>query len=173
MKSFRLMASVFTVAFAFATTATAQQGIVTANMRFGGIVGCDIHPAIPFRIDNVPFRATGQAVLGQDRKASMDLTIAGLLAPTRIRLNATLGAAPRRVPGGSAELNVISENELRMVWHLRTSSVIVNVRMSGQSCSMSVDSQLRPGESKYSMYDGRTTHSCAKPQYTDLSCGVR
>jgi hypothetical protein len=64
----------------------------------------------------------GSATLRQDRKASMDLVIADLFAPTRLRLNATLGGAPVRVPGGSAELRVISDSELRMIGHLQTSS---------------------------------------------------
>src|SRR5262245_20654858 len=84
-----------------ANSASAQQGNVSVSLQFAGRASCDVHPLIPFRIDNVPFRVSGNATMRPDGKASMDLTVADLIAPTRIRLNATLGAPPSRVPGGT------------------------------------------------------------------------
>jgi hypothetical protein len=143
----------------------------SVNFRIGfkGHVDCDQ----PFQVRNVPISADGTGVLNPDGSASASLTQTAFVLSTTIQFEGRLGAPPRSAPGGTSQVRVAGKNALRLIWSLPNNQMIVDIAVRGQSCSASLNIQLKPGKTQYTLFDGSVHHYCGRPRVEQTSCEVR
>jgi hypothetical protein len=143
---------------------------VRFEVSFGGKVDCDR----PLKIDNVPISGRGTGVLNPDGTASADVTqTAFYIFSSTIHFEGRLGSPPTAAPGGTAQIRVAGRNSLRLIWNLPNNQLVVRIDVSGRSCSASFASELRPGQSEHTLYDGNQYHYCNAPRVEQASCQVR
>jgi len=116
-------------------------------------------------------KGEGTATLNPDGSASAELTQTAIVLSSTVHFRGRLGAQP--APGGTSQMRVSGRSGLRMIWNLPNNQLVVNVRVSGQSCSAQFQPILKPGKTQYTLFDGRTYHYCGRPRAERSSCEVR
>ena len=111
---------------AMAGDASAQS--LRAKFSFEGTANCT-NPAI----SGFPIHGEGTCVLSTDRSAKLDLN-SNIEGP--VTINAKLGAKASDAPGGSASLRVAGRHTLRAVRNYPNNSIIIDLTVVGNSCSM-------------------------------------
>lgn len=136
--------------------------LLRAKFSFDGLANCENPP-----VRNFPVHGEGTGELSVDRSATLDIdsTVEG-----KVRLNATLGAAPTEAPGGSASLHVLGRHTLRAVRDYPNNVIIINMTVRGSACSMTIENRLKRGKSQYTFYNGSGLSYCARPQITHTEC---
>lgn len=165
--------SYFVCAFCIALTsfsigAQAQGNGVQIEFTFQGQIDCEQ----PLKVNNFPFSGRGSGTLYANKRAALDLSFSGS-STSNIRFDAALGGAPMSAPGGTAQLRVLGNNRLRMIWSLPNNDQSVDIAVSGSSCTASVDNRLKRGARQYSVFDGGVFYFCAKPRITQTTCNIR
>jgi hypothetical protein len=135
---------------------------VQAQFSYDAIVNCD-KPSVR----NYPIHGEGTGKLSTDRSASLEhqSNVGG-----RDTYNLKLGAPPIAAEGGSASLRVLGRRSLRAVREFPNNLVIVDLRVSGTSCSMTIVNRLKPGHRQYTFPTSYGMALCAKPQVIKTSC---
>jgi hypothetical protein len=151
---------------AFATAANAQA--VNFQIGFTGKVDCQS----PIALSNVPISADGTGQINPDGTGHADLTQTAFVLSTRIHFEGRLGRATES-PGGTTTARVTGKNSLRLMWNLPNNQFVVNIVVRGQTCSASFSSNLKPGKSQHTLFDGNIYHYCGKPRVESSSCQVR
>jgi hypothetical protein len=95
----------------------------------------------------------------------MDSNIEG-----RTRVNATLGAKPKELPGGSASLRVAGKHTLRATRDYPNNSIVVYMTIIGNSCAMRIENKLKPGKRQYTFYGKLGVAYCSKPRMVHAEC---
>jgi hypothetical protein len=146
---------------AMAGDASAQS--LRAKFSFEGTANCT-NPAI----SGFPIHGEGTGVLSTDRSAKLDLN-SNIEGP--VTINAKLGAKASDAPGGSASLRVAGRHTLRAVRNYPNNSIIIDLTVVGNSCSMKVVNVLKPGKREYTFYTGSGGFAyCSAPQITRTEC---
>jgi hypothetical protein len=163
----RVVASlVLALGVAFANGASAQT--VNFHIGFTGQVDCQS----PIALSNVPISADGTGQINADGTGYADLTQTAFVLSTRIHFEGRLGR-PTASPGGTALARVSGKNSLRLMWNLPNNQFVVNIAVRGQNCSARFSSNLKPGKSQHTLFDGNIYHYCGKPRVQSSSCEVR
>jgi hypothetical protein len=160
MRKFRYPIALLAVCVAFFPASGLAQ--VQARFTYDAIVNCD-KPSVR----NYPIHGEGTGKLSTDRSASLEhqSNVGG-----RDSYNVKLGAAPTAADGGSASLRVLGRRSLRAIREFPNNLVIVDIRVSGTSCSMTIVNRLKPGQRQYTFPTSLGMAFCAKPQVVKTSC---
>ena len=160
MKKFASSAALLAVCVAFfPATGNAQ---VQAHFTYDAVVNCD-KPSVR----NYPIHGEGTGKLSTDRTASLEhqSNVGG-----RDSYNVKLGAPPTEANGGSASLRVLGRRSLRAIREFPNNLVIVDINVTGRSCTMKIVNQLKRGQRQYTFPTSLGMAYCAKPQVIRTSC---
>ena len=168
----RLLFCVIVVMAGLPVSASAQSSSSSDRLRirfsFEGQIDCER----PRKLRNFRYSGGGNATILPNRKASLDMTIAGG-STSDLHFDASLGGAPVAVPGGSAQLRVAGNNRLRVTWSLPNHDLTAELVATGTSCTLAIDNRLKRGEKEYSILSGGQIVYCAKPRITRTTCNIR
>jgi hypothetical protein len=146
---------------------TISSGASAASLRakfsFEGIADCTSPPVHGF-----PIHGDGTGQLSSDRRASLDFNsnVEG-----QVRIDTRLGARPSEAPGGTASLRVAGRHTLRAIRNYPNNSIIIDMNVVGNSCTMKVTNVLKPGKSQYTFYTATGGYAyCSRPQITRAEC---
>jgi hypothetical protein len=151
----------------FSTGAMAQS--TNFHFHFAGTMSC----MQPIPVSNAPVSGDGAGVLNPDGSVSADITQGLLVFTTMVKFDSKLGAGLTPAPGGTGQVRVIGRQSLKFIWNLPNNSLVVTINVRGQSCSASFQTNLFPGKSQYTFFDGSIYHYCGKPVMTSSSCEIR
>jgi len=99
------------------------------------------------------------------------LTISGFAIPTgTLSWNGQLGGRPASTAGGTAELRVTGPHGLRAIWRQPHNDILMDLVADQQSCRVSVDVRLHPGQTVYSLYNGRNFENCPEIRIVQATC---
>jgi len=133
-------------------------------------IGCD-GPTVTFPIRNWPAEVKGTATLLPNRSTSFDLAISGLGIPTgTLSWKGQLGGRPTTTAGGMAELRVTGPHSLRAIWRQPHNDIFMDLSADQQSCRASVDVKLHPGQTVYTLYNGRNFENCPEIRIVEATC---
>jgi hypothetical protein len=156
----------------------APTGDMVVSVDWAMNVDCS-GPEMPFPIAKWPVALHGVLGLNRDRSYSIELNFALAFGqPYTLRWEGRLGAAPAQTRGGAAELRVGGQHELRMIFHEPNNDIIWNVDADESGCRLSVDQQLHPGKTDYTLYNGdprdefRFGH-CSAVRTVSATCAAR
>ena len=124
----------------------------------------------PVHVTDYAVRGDFSAVLRPDRSASADLAISGFMLSSNVHFEAKLGGGRRPAPGGTAELRVLSRNQLQAIWSLPNNNLIADVTVHGQSCAVKLAIKLKPGQHEYSMWGGSKFYYCSTARVIGTTC---
>ena len=133
-------------------------------------IGCD-GPTVSFPIRDWPAELNGKASLLADRSTHMEIAMSGLGIPKGdLSWNGKLGGRPTMTAGGSAELRVAGPHSLRAIWREPHNDVFMDMTADGESCRMSVSVKLHPGQTVYTLYNGRNYENCPEIRVVKATC---
>jgi hypothetical protein len=160
MKKFASSVVLLAVSVVFFPTSGRAQ--VQAHFTYDAVVNCD-KPSVR----NYPIHGEGTGKLSTDRSATLEhqSNVGG-----RDTYNVKLGAPPTEADGGSASLRVLGRRSLRAIREFPNNLVIVDIRVTGRSCSMTIVNQLKRGQRQYTFPTSLGMAYCAKPQVIKTSC---
>lgn len=145
--------------------ASAQKSAVNFKFDFGTVVTC----REPVNLTNSVSHGSGSGVLNANGSASFDLS----LATSTIRFDTKLGGGSSPAPFGTSRLNVVNQHQLRAVWSLPNNDIVMNLRVTSDSCQATAASQLRRGAREHnSVILGQLAY-CSKLQITGVHCTVQ
>jgi uncharacterized protein YkvS len=138
-------------------------GVIRGKFSVDGIATCENPP-----VQNFPIHAEGTASLSTDRSATMDMSsnVEGM-----VQYNAKLGGNIE-LPNGSASLHVAGRHTLRAIREYPNNSLIVDLTIIGNSCSLKVENRLRRGKSQYTFHTAIGLAYCSRPQVVKAECSV-
>jgi hypothetical protein len=98
--------------------------------------------------------------------------MSGTGIPTgHLQWNGRLGGRPTVTAGGTAELRVAGPHSLRAIWREpHNNDVFMDLNAEGQSCSVSVNVKLHPGQTVYTLYNGRNFENCPAIRIVQATC---
>jgi hypothetical protein len=142
----------------------------TLNFNWKLRIGCD-GPTVAFPIRDWPAEVNGKASLLSDRSTSFEVSMSGTGIPTgHLQWNGRLGGRPTVTAGGTAELFVAGPHSLRAIWRQPHNDIFMNLNAEGQSCSVSVNVKLHPGQTVYTLYNGRNFENCPAIRIVRATC---
>jgi hypothetical protein len=166
MKSFVLAACLYLVVSVPSALADEMHFDFNWQVR----IGCD-GPTVSFPVRDWPAEVNGKASLLTNGSTSMELAISGFAIPTGIlSWHGRLGGRPTTTPGGTAELRVAGPHSLRATWRQPHNDIFMVLNADRQSCSMSVDVKLHPGQTVYTLYNGRNYENCPEIRIVQATC---
>jgi len=138
-------------------------GVIRGKFNVDGIANCENPP-----VQNFPIHAEGTASLSTDRTAVMDMSsnVEGM-----VQYNAKLGGHIE-LPDGSASLHVAGRHTLRAIREYPNNSLIVDLTIVGNSCSLKVENRLKRGKTQYTFHTAIGLAYCSKPQVVKAECSV-
>jgi hypothetical protein len=151
----------FVVSMQLCDEAAAQS--VRARFSFDGIADCQSPPAT-----NFPIHGEATGALSTNRSASLNFSsnVEG-----QVQINTKLGARPTEAPGGTASLHVAGRHTLRAVRDYPNNSIVIDMTVIGNACTMKVTNVLKRGKTQYTFYTGGGRFAyCSKPQITKTEC---
>jgi hypothetical protein len=116
-------------------------------------------------IKDLPLHVEGRGFLKTDGSARM--SVDGMGGQTTYRTK--LGEASR-APGGSASLHVTGSSSLRATRDYPNHQMIMDLRVSGKECTVSVRNVLKPGKTQYIFVSGGGTAYCQQPKIVRTGC---
>jgi hypothetical protein len=106
-------------------------------------------------IHNWPVKVRGVFGLNRDRSYSMELNFSGFLMRSwTLSWDGRLGGAPVQTRGAAAELRVGGPHSLRAIFHEPNNDIVWNVDVDESGCRATVNAQLHPGKTVYTLYNG-------------------
>lgn len=173
MPSFdRLLFVACVVAVALPPPASAQSPSSSDRLRirfsFEGQIDCER----PRKLRNFRYSGAGNATILPNRKASLDMTIAGA-GTSDLHFDASLGGAPVAAPGGTAQLRVAGNNRLRVIWSQPNHDLTADLVATGSSCTLAIDNRLKGGAKEYAISGGGQIVYCSKPRILRTTCSIR
>lgn len=141
----------------------AAGGVIRGKFNVDGIANCENPP-----VQNFPIHAEGTASLSTDRSATVDMTsnVEGM-----VEYNGRLGGHIE-LPNGSASLHVAGRHTLRAIREYPNNSLIVDLTIIGNSCSLKVENRLKRGKTQYTFHTAIGLAYCSKPQMVKAECSV-
>lgn len=132
------------------------------RVQYGVDVVANCHkPAIK----DLPLHVEGSGVLKTDGSAR--LNVSGMGGQTTYRTK--LGEASR-APGGSASLHVTGGSSLRATRDYPNHQMIMDLRVSGKECTVTVRNVLKPGKSEYVFVSAGGKAYCQQPRIVRTGC---
>jgi hypothetical protein len=116
-------------------------------------------------IKDLPLHVEGSGVLKTDGSARV--TVDGALERTTYQTK--LGKASQ-APGGSAALRVTGRSSLRAIRDYPNHQMIIDMRVSGKDCAITVRNVLKPGKREYVFTSGGGTATCEQPRIVRTAC---
>jgi len=137
--------------------------VIRGKFSVDGIANCENPP-----IQGFPVHAEGTASLATDRSATVDMSsnVEGM-----VEYNGKLGGKIE-LPNGSASLHVAGRHTLRAIREYPNNSLIVDLTIIGNSCSLKVENRLKRGKSQYTFHTAIGLAYCSKPQVVKAECTV-
>ena len=164
-KQMRRLAFLAVVMMLVSAPASAQKSAVNFKFDFGTVVTC----REPVNVTNSGTRGSGSGVLNSNGTASFDLS----LATSTVHFDAKLGNGTSPAPFGTSRLNVVNQHQLRAVWSLPNNDIVMNFRVTSDSCQATAVSQLRRGAREHnSVILGQLAY-CSKLEITGIRCTVQ
>ena len=144
-------------------SSNAAGGTIRGKFNVDGIASCQNPP-----IANFPVHAEGTASLSTDRSATVDMSsnVEGM-----VQYNGKLGGK-LDLPNGSASLHVAGRHTLRAIREYPNNSLIVDLTIIGNSCSLRVENRLKRGQRQYTFHTAVGLAYCSKPQVVKAECSV-
>jgi len=137
-----------------ASAEAAMAGDIRISFDWAMTVDCT-GPTVGFPITYWPAGLNGTLVLDQSRSYSIVLNFGGLGMPGwTLRWEGQLGRAPALTRGGSAELRVAGQHTLKAILHEPNNDVVFNVDADENGCRLTVEPQLHPDKTIYTLYNG-------------------
>jgi hypothetical protein len=135
---------------------------VRAQFSYDAVANCE-RP----RVSNFPIHYEGTGKLSTDRSASLDLesNVNG-----HESYDVRLGAKATAAQDGSASLHVSGRHSLRAVRDYPNNILVVDLRVVGTTCTITIDNRLKPGKRQYTFPTVVGLAYCDKPQLTRTSC---
>jgi hypothetical protein len=168
-KFLRLALAAASVAFGLMFSTGVMAQAVNFHFHFDGTMSC----MQPVPVSNAPISGDGAGVLNPDGTVTAEITQGLLVFKTALRFDSKLGSGVTSVPGGTGQVRVVGRQSLRFFWNLPNNSLVVTVNVRGQSCSASFQTNLLPGKTQYTFFDGSMYHYCGRPVMTSSSCEIR
>jgi hypothetical protein len=142
----------------FAGTALAQ-----ARAQFAvDVVATCTKPAMK----ELPIHVEGTGILRTDGSARLDVD-GGVLGRTRVRGQLGQTAA---APGGSTSLHVAGKSGLRATRDYPNHQMIIDLKVAGKECTVTVRNVLKPGKREYIFTSGGVTAYCQQPRIERTAC---
>ena len=116
-------------------------------------------------IRDLPLHVEGSGVLKTDGSARLNVNGMG----DRTTYRTKLGEASH-APGGSASLHVTGSSSLRATRDYPNHQMIMDLRVSGKECTISVRNVLKPGKTQYVFVSGGGTAYCQQPKIVRTGC---
>lgn len=160
-------ATVLTFGLLFSTGAMAQA--LKFHFNFTGNMSC----MQPVPMSNAPISGEGTGTLNPDGSVQAVVTQGLLIFKTSLNFDSRLGSGLTPVPGGTGQVRVSGRQSLRFIWNLPNNSIIVNVNVRGQTCSATFQTNLLPGKTNYTFFDGSMYHTCGRPNMTSSTCTIQ
>ena len=141
----------------------AAGGLIRGKFSVDGIANCENPP-----VQNFPIHAEGTASLSTDRSATVEMSsnVEGM-----VQYNGKLGGSIE-LPNGSASLHVAGRHALRAIRDYPNNSLIVTLTIIGNSCSIKVESRLKPGKHQYTFHTAIGLAYCSQPHVVKAECSV-
>src|SRR5579871_2420563 len=141
----------------------AGESVIRGTFIADGIANCENPP-----VQNFPSHAEGTASLSTSREASVDMmsNVEG-----SVQYSGKLGGKID-VPNGTASLRVAGRHTLRAIREYPNNLLIVDLTIIGHSCSIKVDTRLKPGKHQYTFHTAVGLAYCSKPRVTRAECSV-
>jgi hypothetical protein len=140
-----------------------SQAQVRANFSYDAIVNC----TTPMNVRDYPVHFDGSGTLSTDRSASLDMR--GNLTGQE-RYDVKLGGRAAEVPDGTASLRVVSRKSLRAIREYPNNTAVINLRVSGSACAITVEHHLKPGKRQYTFTTPMGLAYCDRPRTVKTSC---
>lgn len=140
----------------------ASMAQVSAKFTFEGIANCH-NP----NLTNYPIRGEGTGKLSTDRSAELKM-LSNVEGYSDYRVK--LGDKPAEVENGTAQLRVSSTRSLRATREYPNNYIIVDLKVSGSKCSISISQRLKPGKREYTFQTPFGIAYCSRPTFTKTSC---
>ena len=157
-----LVASVLTIPV---SSEAAGPSVLRVKFNYDGIANCE-QPLIR----NFPIHGEGTGSLSVDRTARLDIDATG---SGREEYQGTLGGAPTEAPGGSAALRVVGRHTLRVIRDFPNNTLVINITVRGNGCSMMIENRLKRGARQYTFYNASGAAAyCSRPQITRTECSA-
>ncbi|MGA7069984.1 hypothetical protein [Bradyrhizobium sp.] len=141
----------------------AAGSVIRGKFSIDAIASCENPP-----VQNFPIHAEGTASLSTDRSATVDMSsnVEGM-----VQYNGKLGGHIE-LPNGSASLHVAGRHTLRAIREYPNNSLIVDLTIIGNSCSLKVEDRLKRGKMQYTFNTAIGLAYCSKPQVVKAECSV-
>jgi hypothetical protein len=138
---------------------------VTAKFSFDAVANCER----PMMVRDFPIHGEGTGTLSTDRSASLDLNsnVEGSQ-----RYDVKLGGKPIETPDGSATLRVRSRSSLRAVRDYPNSQLIIDIKSTGKTCTVNVQSRLKPGKRQHTFSTTMGLAYCDQPRIIRTTCNA-
>ena len=142
---------------------TAETAFAQARAQFAvDVLATCQRPAVK----DVPIHVEGTGILKTDGSARVDVD-GGSLGRTRYSTRLGQTAA---VSGGSATLRVTGRSGLRAIREYPNHQLIIDLRVTGKDCAITVQNVLKPGKREYTFVSGGATAYCDKPKIVRTAC---
>ena len=158
---------ILALALTSSTATMAEPGSVNFQIAFSGHVDC----FRPIAMNGVPISVSGTGSLNTDGSASADITETAFILSTQIHFDGRLGRSTP-APGGTAQVRVAGRHRLILIWNLPNNQMVVTINVAGQTCTANFATNLKPGKSEYTLFDGNIYHYCDRPIPVSSSCQV-
>jgi hypothetical protein len=117
-------------------------------------------------VRDIPIHWEGTGILSTSGSARLDVD-GGALGKMRYR--GQLGQTST-APGGSASLRVTGRSSLRATRDYPNHQMIIDLRVTGKECAITVRNVLKPGKSQYAFTSGGGVAYCEKPRIVRTAC---
>jgi hypothetical protein len=163
MRKFALLVGLHAICLALFPEESFAQ--VQAHFSYDAIANCE-KP----NVRNYPIHGEGTGKLSTDRNASLALrsNVGGWES-----YNVQLGAPAAVARGGSASLHVLGRHSLRAVREYPNNIVVVDLKVTGTSCTIKIENRLKRGKRQYTFTTPLGLAYCDKPKITKTSCSGR
>jgi hypothetical protein len=157
-----LVASVLTIPV---SSEAAGPSVLQVKFNYDGIANCE-QPLIR----NFPIHGDGTGSLSVDRTARLEVNVNG---SEREEYKGTLGGAPTAAPGGSAAIGVVGRHTLRVIRDFPNNTMVINITVRRNGCSMMIENRLKRGARQYTFYNASGAAAyCSRPQIIRTECAA-
>jgi hypothetical protein len=138
-----------------------------AKFSYDGIATCE-NPSVR----DLPIHVEGVGTLSLDRHASLDVAGSTMgIFVKKEHYDTTLGGKPTAAENGAASVRVIGRSHLQAIRYYPNNSVIADLYVSGNACTIKIDHRLNRGKRQYTFSNplGGLAY-CERPRTVRTSC---
>jgi hypothetical protein len=155
------------VGLAVTFTSSQADPALRAKFSYDGIATCE-NPSV----QNLPIHVEGTGTLDVDRHASLDVTGSTMgIFVKKEHYDTTLGGKPSAAENGAASVRVIGRRHLQAIRYYPNNSVIADLYVTGNLCTIKIDHRLNRGKRQYTFTNplGGLAY-CERPRTVHTSC---